>query len=125
MSIRNPLADPLFLPALAIVGALLVFGFGLVLFFARHDFKAGLKGELGQRFIGWLIIAPLFLIGTFVGGPVAAALLLLVMARVVFEYVRLVAVERAYAVAKEIQSHPFDDAAKKILFGHGGAAQNR
>ena len=35
------------------------------------------------------------------------------------------AVERAYAVAKEIQSHPFDDAAKRILFGHGGAAQNR
>jgi len=28
-------------------------------------------------------------------------------------------------VAKEIQAHPFDDAAKKFLFGHGGAAQNR
>ncbi len=96
--IRNPLADPLFLPALQIVAGLLVFGFGLVLFFARHDLKAGLTGELGKRFIGWLIIAPLFLLGTFVGGWLGAAILLLVMGRVVFEYVRVVEVERPYAL---------------------------
>ena len=35
------------------------------------------------------------------------------------------AVERAYAVAKEIQAQPMDAAARKILFGRDGDAQNR
>jgi hypothetical protein len=57
---HNPLDNPLFFPILKITGILFLFGFGLVLFFARKDLKAGLKGELGKRFIGWLIIAPIF-----------------------------------------------------------------
>ena len=35
------------------------------------------------------------------------------------------AVERAYAVAKEILTRPMDDEARKHLFGHGTDAQNR
>ena len=35
------------------------------------------------------------------------------------------AVERAYAVAKEILTRPMDAEAKKHLFGHGAEAQNR
>jgi GST-like protein len=35
------------------------------------------------------------------------------------------AVERAYAVAKEILTRPMDAEAKKHLFGHGADAQNR
>jgi phosphatidate cytidylyltransferase len=95
---RNPLADPLFLPSLRVVGALFVFGFGLVLFFARKDLKAGLTGELGKRFIGWMIIAPLFLVATFVGGLAAAAILLFFFYRVTVEYARVVGVERPYAI---------------------------
>jgi len=98
MGMRNPLTDPLFLPSFKIVCVLFVFGFGLVLFFARKDLKAGLTGELGKRFIGWMLITPLFLIATFVGGLVAAVILLLFFYRVVIEYVRVVGVERPYAV---------------------------
>lgn len=98
MLIHNPLADPLFLPSLKIVGGLFVLGFGLVLFFARHDLKAGLTGELGKRFIGWMIIAPLFLISTFAGGLLGAAILLLALFRIVHEYVQVVEVERPYAL---------------------------
>ncbi len=98
MGTRNPLADPLFIPTLRIVGVLFVFGFGLVLFFARKDLKAGLAGELGKRFIGWMIIAPLYMTAAFVGGPVAAIILLFFFYRVVVEYVRVVGVERPYAV---------------------------
>jgi len=98
MGIRNPLSDPLFLPSLKIVGVLFVFGFGLVLFFARRDLRAGLTGELGKRFIGWMLITPLFLIATFSGGLASAVILLVFMYRVVLEYVRVVGVERPYAV---------------------------
>jgi phosphatidate cytidylyltransferase len=98
MGMHNPLADPLFWPTLKIVAGLFVFGFGLVLFFARKDLKAGLTGELGKRFIGWMIIAPLFLIAAFIGGIVAAAVLLLFFYRVVTEYVSVVRIERPYTI---------------------------
>lgn len=94
----NPLTNPLFWPTIRIAAGLFVFGFALVLFFARKDLKAGLGGELGKRFIGWMIIAPLFVIAAFVGGLVGAVILLFFFYRVVSEYVRVVGVERPYAV---------------------------
>ncbi|HEY2981379.1 MAG TPA: phosphatidate cytidylyltransferase [Anaerolineales bacterium] len=98
MVIHNPLDNPLFLPSLKIVGWLFLFGFGIVLFFARKDLRAGLQGELGKRFIGWMIIAPVFLIATFVRGHIAALILFIFFYRVLIEYVRVVGVERPYAV---------------------------
>jgi phosphatidate cytidylyltransferase len=95
---HNPLENPLFWPVLRITGILFLFGFGLVLFFARKDLKVGLKGELGKRFIGWLIIAPVFLIGTFVKGLVAAIILFIFFYVVLAEYIRVVRVQRPYII---------------------------
>jgi phosphatidate cytidylyltransferase len=98
MIIHNPLDNPFFLPTLRIVGWLFLFGLGIVLFFARKDLRAGLTGELGKRFIGWMIIAPVFLIATFVRGYVAAFILFVFFYRVLVEYIRVVGVERPYAL---------------------------
>lgn len=98
MVIHNPLDNPLFIPSLRIVGLLFLFGFAIVLFFARKDLKAGLQGELGKRFLGWMIIAPVFLIATFVRGHIAALILFIFFYRVLAEYIRVVGVERPYAV---------------------------
>ena len=95
---HNPLDNPLFWPILRITVILFVFGFGLVLFFARKDLKAGLKGELGKRFIGWLIVAPIFLIGAFVKGVVAAIILFIFFYLVLAEYIRVVGVHRPYII---------------------------
>jgi phosphatidate cytidylyltransferase len=95
---HNPLDNPLFFPILRISAILFLFGFGLVLFFARKDFKAGLKGELGKRFIGWLIVAPIFLIGTFVKGVVAAVILFIFFYLVLVEYIRVVGMHRSYII---------------------------
>lgn len=95
---HNPLENPLFLPILRITAILFVFGFGLVLFFARKDLNAGLKGELGKRFIGWLIVAPVILIGTFVKGLVAAIILFIFFYLVLDEYIRVVGVHRPYVI---------------------------
>jgi GSH-dependent disulfide-bond oxidoreductase len=35
------------------------------------------------------------------------------------------AVERAYEVARQLHTHPFDEAAKKVLFGEGAETQKR
>ncbi len=98
MVFHNPLDNPLFLPSLKIVGWLFLFGFAIVLFFARKDFKAGLQGELGKRFIGWMIIAPVFLVATFVRGHIAALILFIFFYRVLNEYIRVVGVTRPYAI---------------------------
>jgi len=95
---HNPLDDPLFWPVLRVTSTLFLFGFGLVLFFARKDLNAGLKGELGKRFIGWLIVAPVFLIGTFVKGVVAAIILFIFFYLVLAEYIRVVGVQRPYII---------------------------
>jgi phosphatidate cytidylyltransferase len=73
-------------------------GFGLVLFFARKNLRAGLTGELGQRYLSWLIIAPLFVAATFIGGLVGTLILLACAYRLIFEYTRAVGVERPYAL---------------------------
>jgi phosphatidate cytidylyltransferase len=96
--LNNPFTDPLFLPSLELFGLLFGLGLMIVLFFARHDLRAGLTGELGKRYLGWMIIAPLFLIAMFVGGIPGAAILLFFIYRVVTEYVRVVGVKRSYAL---------------------------
>lgn len=98
MGMLNPLDNPLFLPTLQIVGALLVFGLVVVLFFGRRDLKAGVTGELGKRLIGWMIIAPLFLVAAFVGGLAGAVILIFFFFRITHEYVTVVGVERPYAL---------------------------
>ena len=95
---HNPLDNPLFWPILRITGILFLFGFGVVLFFARKDLRAGLKGELGKRYIGWLMIAPVFLIGSFVKGVVAALILFAFFYLVLAEYIRVVGVQRPYVI---------------------------
>lgn len=96
--IENPFNDPIFLPSLLLFGVLLVLGFGIVLFFARHDLRAGLSGELGKRYISWMIIAPLFLVTVFVGGLIGAVILLLFIYRIVLEYIHVVGVKHSYAL---------------------------
>lgn len=98
MGIHNPLQDPLFWPTMRIVIGILAFGFLLVLFFSRKDLKTGLTGELGNRYIGWMIITPLFMTAVFVGGIVAAVILFFFFYRICAEYVSVVGVTRPYAI---------------------------
>jgi phosphatidate cytidylyltransferase len=98
MNTQNPLTDPFFLPSLKIVVALFVFGGLVVAFFARKDLRAGVTGELGKRLIGWMMLTPLFLVAAFAGGVVGAIILLIFFYRITVEYVRVVGVERSYAI---------------------------
>ncbi len=70
----------------------------MVLFVARKNLKAGLTGELGKRLIGWACIAPLFLVAVFFSGIAGAILLLFFLFRISSEYIRVVEVERPYAI---------------------------
>lgn len=96
MKMQNPFHNPLFAPSLEITAVLFLFGLCIVLFFARNNVQAGLKGELGKRLVGWGLIAPLFLIGLFTGGIVGAGVLLCFQFRISTEYARVVGVDRPY-----------------------------
>jgi phosphatidate cytidylyltransferase len=98
MNMPNLFGDPLLMRSVQIVAALFAFGLVVVLFFARQNLKAGLTGELGQRLIGWLLIAALFLLAVFGGGIIGGAVLLLFACRLSSEYIRVVGVERTYAI---------------------------
>jgi phosphatidate cytidylyltransferase len=94
----NPLENPLFLPTLVRFASLFAGGFGLVLFFARKDLRAGLRGELGLRFVSWLGIASLYILAVFAGGMAAIGVLLFFCFRAISEYVQIVGVKNPYAV---------------------------
>lgn len=99
LGIRNPLENPLFWPTIRNVALLFGLGLGLVLFFARKNLKAGLTGELGQRYVSWLLITPIFLAAIFVRGIVASVLLLLFFFQITREYASVVGLERRYRLA--------------------------
>ena len=98
MNIQNPFLDPLFIPSMQIVAGVFIFGLGIVLFFARRDLKVGLKGELGKRLIGWMLITPIFLVAVFVGGFVGALILLVFFYLISTEYIHVIGVERPYVI---------------------------
>lgn len=91
-------ANSLLFTSLEIIGGIFVFGSALVLFFARKDLRAGITGELGKRYVSWMVLTPLFLLATFAGGAVALVILLAFFYRVTVEYVRIVGVKPPYAV---------------------------
>ena len=97
-------AEPLLVPTLRVVAGLFGLGLLLVLFFARHDLRAGLRGELGQRLLGWLLLAIPFLIALFGGTLIAAILLGLFLTRALLEEGALVLEDGRVEVNRPIDS---------------------
>ena len=98
MTISNPLTSPLFVPTLQVVAVLFVLGLGLTAFFGRKDLRKAARGELGQRYVSWMLVAPVYLLAVFTGGLAALAILLAFIAQLVREYNRVLKVERSYAI---------------------------
>lgn len=88
--------DTLLILTVQRVALLFLLGLLLVLYFARRDLRTELRGELGQRYLSWMILAPLFLLATFAGGAAGLAILAFFFYRLVLEYSRMVGIERPY-----------------------------
>ncbi|HEY2702331.1 MAG TPA: phosphatidate cytidylyltransferase [Candidatus Dormibacteraeota bacterium] len=77
--IHNPLANPLFLPALARIGGLLLVAALLVLAVERRRLRrpASLRESVLVIRVGsWAVMAPTFVLSVFAGGALALALVL-------------------------------------------------
>jgi phosphatidate cytidylyltransferase len=77
-----------------------LFALGLtpILIFSKGNLIKAWRGEIGKRYISWVVMAPLFLVGAFVGGFVGGALLLLLIWQLLREYRRVVGVEKKYYI---------------------------
>lgn len=94
---NNPLLNPDFWPSLRALQTLFTLGAGLVIFFARKNLRAGLRGELGQRYLTWLMLTPLYLLAAFAGGWLGAAVWLGATGIAAREAVAVFGITRPYA----------------------------
>ena len=60
-----------------------------VLFAEKGNLKAVWKSNIGQRIIGWLILTPLYFIGTFAGGVPGLIVISVFIIGAVIEYARI------------------------------------
>src|SRR5579871_6788857 len=97
MPISNPLANPLFLPTLALVAIVLGGSFLALLLIVRFDLQRLQQSTLFQRWRVWAIIAPLYSMALFCGDLTTLALITFLVFQGLREYIRLVALPRAYA----------------------------
>jgi phosphatidate cytidylyltransferase len=94
----NPLADPQFLPTLAVVAVLLAVGVAAVLLAERKPLRVLRRSTLFVRMRTWLWIAPLFVVCLFAGGFVLFVPAVFVTLQAISEYVRLVGLGRRYGL---------------------------
>lgn len=82
----------------ATVGWLFAAGGVLTLVLGRFDLKRIAQGELGARYIGWLVLTPLYLLMLFSDVRVGAALLLIGIVLANFEYSRATGLLRSQRI---------------------------
>ncbi|MCB0076818.1 MAG: phosphatidate cytidylyltransferase [Anaerolineales bacterium] len=75
-------------PTLWSIGYILAGGGVLMLLLARFDLRQIVDGEMGARYVGWLLLLPLYLTTVFVGGMVALLLLGICIGILVVEFAR-------------------------------------
>lgn len=94
----NPLANPIFISTLLRTAGVLVVGFILLLILKKLKLRDLLESNIGKIYIGWLILAPLYLLGIFLGGIPSLVVLFVLTALALSEVVRLANLPRIYFI---------------------------
>lgn len=87
--VYNPFANPIFFPVLARLIAVFAGGFALILSLNSFQIRGIFKTNVGLRYLSWLILAPIYMGGVFLGGPLSLLVLFLFMALALFEICRV------------------------------------
>ena len=96
--IHDPLVNPLFLPALARIGGLLLAGLVLVLAVERRRLRRPAtlgRSVLVVRVASWAVMAPTFVLSVFSGGAVALVLVLFLTVQGLREFATVTGLDRA------------------------------
>ncbi|MBP9866737.1 MAG: phosphatidate cytidylyltransferase [Candidatus Pacebacteria bacterium] len=100
----NPLLNPIFLPVLVRVFVFFVVGFIILFAIERFNISRFKKGNLGQRFFGWAILVPIYLMGIFLGGIPSLIMLFVFMYLAIKELARLAGLPKIYTYSLYILS---------------------
>lgn len=94
--ILNPLHNPLFWPVVWRTLALYAIGFLLVIALNKGRLTGLWSGNIGKRYLSWLVIGPVYLLAVFLGGDVALVFLLCVIFMALKEVERISKIPHAY-----------------------------
>jgi phosphatidate cytidylyltransferase len=92
----NPFSNEVAVSMLLVLAVLYGVAMLALMFIYKGNVKRILKSNLGQRFIGWLLLTPLYFIGTFAGGIPGLLILLLFMCGAISEYAHIAKLDNRF-----------------------------
>lgn len=98
----NPLLNPIFYPVVFKAALIFIIGFLLLFAFKKFNFSNFLHSNLGKRYIGWLILAPIYLLGIFLGGIPGLIVLFMFMYMAIREIATIASLPKAYILSLSV-----------------------
>jgi len=95
-TIINPLANPIFYPILQRFIWLFIAGLILIWILNKFKFKGLWQGELGKRYLSWVVIGGLFIFFVLVGGILSLIFLFVIMLLALWEVCVMAKISKAY-----------------------------
>jgi len=92
----NPLSNQIAVSSLMLLVTIFCFAILAALVLYRGNAKHILASNIGQRLIGWLLLTPLYFIGTFAGGVPGLLVLLLFMGGTIAEFAYIAKLENRF-----------------------------
>ena len=99
MNILNPIDNPIFYEVL--YRALIVYLLGFALIFALNKFKLKCiwSTNVGQRYLSWLLIGPIYLVAVFLGGNLSLLVLAIILFIAIWEISIISRLPKLYIIA--------------------------
>ncbi len=95
----NPFSSPIVVPFLWRLGLLYGLAIITMLIIKKGNLSAVWESNIGRRIVGWLILTPLYFIGTFAGGIPGLLVLLLFISGAVIEFAHIAQLDRKFRFA--------------------------
>ncbi len=96
MLFSNPFDNPIFIPVIIRLGYILFGGIIIVVVFNINHLKTFFKSETWRRYYGWLIMAPTFITGIFLGKISSLIMVVYIIYRATKEYSRMLHLSSFY-----------------------------
>ncbi len=95
----SPLLNPIFLPVIKRIILLYFAGFVLIWLLNKGKLKNIWSTNVGQRYLSWLVIGPLYMFTVFFGGDLSLAVLIILLILALWEVARITKISREYVIA--------------------------
>jgi phosphatidate cytidylyltransferase len=95
----NPFVNPIFVPVISSIALLFVAGFVILAILAKGNFSKLFESKVWKIFLGWLILAPLYALGIFLGRLTGLVVLFLIACIAIREVATIAKLSRPYARA--------------------------